>query len=111
MYRYSKAKETSLSINNSIVGETIEKKVERIVNNNEPIEDSAPLIYGERKNGVNPACDPRTDRWEFAIEQMDKVAKNKIAHRESRLKKDETDNIRNINQGKTEQKPDGTGAE
>ena len=30
-------------------GETIETKVNRIVNNGEPIKDGAPIIYTERK--------------------------------------------------------------
>ena len=36
-------------------GEYIEEKVRRITENNEPIEDGAPIIYTERKDGVNPA--------------------------------------------------------
>ena len=35
-------------------GETIEQKVNRIVNNNEPITDGAPIIFTERKDGVLP---------------------------------------------------------
>ena len=31
-------------------GETIEAKVRRIMSNNEPISDQAPLIYTERKD-------------------------------------------------------------
>ena len=33
-------------------GETIETKVRRVMSNNEPIHDEAPLIYTERKEGV-----------------------------------------------------------
>ena len=35
-------------------GEYIEEKVRRITENGEPIEDGAPIIYTERKDGVNP---------------------------------------------------------
>lgn len=53
-------------------GETIEKKVERIVQNKEPITDGAPLIFTEKKDGVLPAYDIRTDRFDIAIDAMDK---------------------------------------
>lgn len=61
-------------------GEFIEEKVRRITENGEPIEDSAPIIYTERKDGVNPAYDIRTDRWDIALEAMNTVnsAKSKI---------------------------------
>ena len=86
MYRKNKVPTTTLSINTSYIGETIEQKIERIVNNKEPITDGAPLIYTERKDGVMPEYDPRTDRFEVAAEAMDKVTKSKRAERENRLK-------------------------
>lgn len=85
--RYKKIKErTKLSVNNSCEGETIETKIERIVTQNEPITDGAPLIYTERNQGVQPAYDIRTDRWDIAIEAMDKVNKTTLAKREEKLK-------------------------
>ena len=59
-------------------GEYIEKKVRRITENGEPIEDGAPIIYTERKDGVNPAYNIRTDRWEIAQDAMEQVGKNKF---------------------------------
>ena len=64
-------------------GETIEQKVNRIVNNNEPITDGAPIIFTERKDGVLPEYDIRTDRWDIAITAMDKVNTDKIARLQS----------------------------
>lgn len=58
-------------------GEYIEEKVRRITENNEPIEDGAPIIYTERKDGVNPAYNIRTDRWDIAQDAMEQVGKNK----------------------------------
>lgn len=55
-------------------GETIEQKVKRIVEENEPIKDGAPIIYTEMKDGVKPEFNPRTDKWELAIMAMDKVS-------------------------------------
>ena len=79
------------------------KKVARILNNKEPIKDGAPIIYQDRKEGVRPDHNIRTDRFEIATEAMDKVNKNKIAKREQRHKdfvdKLEKDN-KDLNKGK-----------
>ncbi len=56
-------------------GETIEEKVQRVVENKEPIEDGAPIIYTERKDGVIPAYDIRADKWNIALNAMDQVNK------------------------------------
>ena len=48
-------------------GEFIEEKVSRVVENKEPIEDGAPIIYTERKDGVIPAYNIRTDKWDIAL--------------------------------------------
>jgi len=76
---------TSIKLNDSYAGETIEQKINRITNNKEPIKDGAPLIYTDRKNGVQPQYDIRTDRFEVAVEAMDKVSKAEFAKREHRL--------------------------
>ena len=44
-------------------GENIEVKVKRITENNEPIKDGAPITYTEKKDGVRPEFDIRTDKW------------------------------------------------
>jgi len=58
--------------------------MERVLTNKEPIKDGAPLVYTERKDGVMPAYNIRTDRFEVAIEGMDVVAKSVQAKRENR---------------------------
>lgn len=60
-------------------GETIETKCARIMLANEPITDGAPLIFTEKKEGILPQFDIRTDRFEIANEAMDAVNKTKIA--------------------------------
>lgn len=62
--------------NEAYEGERIEEKIDRIVNNNEPISDGAPIIYTERKDGVLPEYDIRADKWDIAIDAMDKVAES-----------------------------------
>lgn len=66
-------------------GETIEQKMRRAMDNQEPIKDGAPLIYTERKEGVRPEFNPRTDRFEIAVEAMDKVTKSKLAKRSAKI--------------------------
>jgi hypothetical protein len=67
-------------------GESIERKVERIVHNNEPIQDGSPEIYTALKDGVVPAYNMRTDRWEIACEAMDVVSASMDAQREDKAK-------------------------
>ena len=74
--------EKSLKVNQSYTGESIEDKINRIVNNNEPIKDGSPLIYTDRKHGVQAQYNIRTDRFEVALDAMDYVSKSHIATRE-----------------------------
>lgn len=85
MYKKIKLRDTVISINKCYVGETIEQKIQRITNNKEPIKDGAPLVYTKRGDGVLAGMDIRTDRWEIAIEAMDKIVKTKEAKRAEAL--------------------------
>lgn len=60
-------------------GEAIETKVRRLVETGEPIKDGAPLVYQERKEGVKPEFDIRSDKWEIAEGAMNMVAKAETA--------------------------------
>lgn len=62
-------------------GENIETKARRITENNEPITDGAPIIYTEKKDGVRPEFDIRTDKWALVQEKMEagNIQKMKIA--------------------------------
>lgn len=68
-------------------GESIETKVERVVQNKEPIEDGAEIIYTEKKQGVQPQYDIRTDKWEVAQEAMNLAHANRIARSDGSLEK------------------------
>jgi len=87
MYKPNAYRPTRLKVNASVEGETIEQKIERIVNNKEPIKDGAPIIYTPRKEGIRPSTNIRTDRFEIAIEATDKIAKSYKARREENAKK------------------------
>ena len=73
-----------LTVNESVTGVSIERKVEKITESKEPITDGAPLIFSERKEGVVAAYDVRTDRFEIALEAMDKIDASRKAKREAK---------------------------
>lgn len=64
-------------------GESIETKCARILQDKEPITDTAPIIYTAKEDGVLPAYNIRTDRFDVAIDAYDKItrtaAKKEIA--------------------------------
>lgn len=81
MIRFNLRLSSSININKSYGGETIENKIERIVSNKEPIKDGAPLIYTERKDGVKAEYDIRSDRFDIAVEAMDYASRSNTAKR------------------------------
>lgn len=104
-YNIQHQKGSILRENAAYVGERIETKVARITNNNEPISDGAPIIYMERKDGIVPDYDIRTDRFDIAIEAMDKVAKTKISKRAEAVKPKENNELSSNTQGTEPGKP------
>ena len=88
----SKYNRTLISVNESNEAETLEQKIEKIVNSKEPIDETAPIIYTERKKGVQPEYNIRTDRFEIALEAMDKVSSSHKAQREERIKEAANEN-------------------
>lgn len=82
MYTQPKFNKTSLKVNESYQGSPIERKLERMMNNNEPLDQGAQIQYTERKDGVLPNTDIRTDRFEHAIDARDAIAKSDLARRE-----------------------------
>jgi hypothetical protein len=84
MYKQNQRSRTSIKINKSTEGESIETKIERMISNKEKVDGEAQLIYTERKEGVNAAYNPRTDRFEIAIDAKEKMVKAHTAKRDSR---------------------------
>lgn len=105
MHKQNKMQATSIQRNTSYKGETIEEKVARITQNKEPIKDGAPLIYTERKMGVQAAYDIRTDRFEVAADAMDKIHKINAAKKEATMGEKAKDGMKE--EAKTETKNDG----
>ena len=59
-------------------GETLIKKIQRILDENEPLTDGAPMIYTPKQEGVRPECNVRTDKWDIAMKAMDRVNSYKV---------------------------------
>lgn len=85
-YKVGKATPTSIDRNTSTEGETIETRIERLVENNEGIDEGVDMIYTERKDGVNAELNPRTDKFEVAIEATEKIGKGWKGNREYEAK-------------------------
>ena len=81
---------TNFDINESVEGQSIEEKMQQATMNGQPIESAAPMIYTDKKDGVLPQYDIRTDRWDIALSATDKVARATIA------KSQETPNLKQV---------------
>lgn len=84
MYRQVFFHESKIGSIDKLEGETIEQKMERVIDNKEPITDGAPEIFTERYKGVMAAYNIRTDRFEIACEAMDKVSGSIQARRDEK---------------------------
>ena len=60
-------------------GETLIKKIQRILDENEPLTDGAPMIYTPKQAGVREDCNIRTDKWVLAMNAMDRVNSYKLS--------------------------------
>lgn len=69
-------------INQSTEGESIIEMTEKMLNNKETVKTSKPIIYTDRAEGVLNAFNIRADRFDIAIEAMDKVQKSYKARRD-----------------------------
>lgn len=72
-------------------GQSLEEKIFQAVNSKAPIEAIAPMVYTERKEGVRPDTNIRTDRFEIAQEAMTNIANGIRVRRTERLFKKTTD--------------------
>lgn len=84
MYKKIKIKTTKIRVNQATEGESIENKFQRILENNEPITDGAPIIYTDRKDGVLAGYNIRTDRFDVALEGMNVVHRATTAKRDNK---------------------------
>lgn len=84
MYKIPYYRNTCINSNVTEQRESIEKRYQRMLENKEPMDGGAQLIYTERKDGVMPAYNIRTDRFDVAVEGMQAVSKSYQARRENK---------------------------
>lgn len=85
MYRKNKISQGTQSFNKHVYeGHTIEHDIRMMINNKEPITGTAEIVYTERKDGVLPQYNIRTDKMEMFAEGMDKVSELHGMQREAR---------------------------
>ena len=74
-------------------GQTIEIQIARAMSVNEPIDNSSPLQFTKRADGVLPDFDIRTDKWEISQRAMtavaDKIRQNRTKKLQDLAKSDE----------------------
>lgn len=85
--------------NLAYIAEPREVKLRKIINGeNNNMEDGVfPTIYTEKKDGVQPEFDIRTDRFEIAIDAMDKI--NQSAANQIAKSKGETEAVKDFGTG------------
>lgn len=76
-----------ISKNTATTGESIETKLKRVLETGEPIAEDCSPIFQERKAGVEAQYDIRTDRWNIAVEAMDKASRSTLAKRQEMFDK------------------------
>lgn len=74
-----------LKINNSYEGQSIEKQVALMLNNKENIGEESPIIYTPRSEGTMAAYNIRSDRFDIALDAIDKMNKSYTARRENKV--------------------------
>lgn len=73
---------TGIQVNEVIrQGQSMEEFLRKAMQGNEPIQATAKVTYNDRKDGVLPQHDIRTDRWDLALTMTDKVHKTQATAR------------------------------
>lgn len=76
--------------NNCEIGQTIENEIAAALKANQPIDSSKQLIYTEKKEGVIPAFDHRTDRFAAAMESVDNFWRNRKQKNKEKQEKEDS---------------------
>ena len=75
-------------------GTPIEKQIANAMSVQEPIDNSSPIQFTKRSDGVLPDFDIRTDKWDVAQKAMtavaDKVRQNRVSKMQDIAKGDDT---------------------
>ena len=84
-FRKIKSNNEYLKTTKSFEGQSLEEKVFNAVNSKAPIEAVAPMVYTERKDGILPETNIRTDKWEVAQEAMTVISQGIQERRAKRI--------------------------
>lgn len=77
MYKIPKLINTSLDVNDSVEGEFLETKIERMLNNGDEMAEGKELIYTRPEDGVIGDFNIRHDHWNDAYEQSSIIAERR----------------------------------
>ena len=83
-------KSLHLATTEAFIGESLEDKVRRTTASKEPIEAISPMIYTERKDGVKPEYNIRTDKWDVAQQAMTTISQG-VRHKRTERMNAKTD--------------------
>lgn len=90
MYKVKYKRSHRTDIDKTLEAKPLCQKIEEWTEKGTAIEEVAPMVYTERKDGVLPGYDIRTDRFEIARVAKEKLEKARIAKSES-VEKDTTE--------------------
>ncbi|MBB5441064.1 hypothetical protein HDC92_004768 [Pedobacter sp. AK017] len=74
MYRKKIRSTTSLTVNESVEGESIETRIERLMANGDENPETKELIFTRKEDGVIGGFDIRHDYWDEAYEKASEMA-------------------------------------
>lgn len=97
-------------INNSYEAKPLERILEKVREGNMTIEDEKPIIYTDKKDGVLPGYNIRTDRFEIMREAAEKISQaeaSKIGKSENKPEKEQKEETK-TEEKKPEAGPSGT---
>lgn len=83
MYKKVNANPGRIKCNNAIDGRTIESQIAEITQNKGEVPVETELIYTPKEDGVLPGYNIRTDRFEVAVEAVDKIEASRQARRDN----------------------------
>lgn len=88
-------------------GESIEQQIARRMTGSDIEIGGKAMLYTERKDGVVPITNIRSDRFDMAQSALDSIERNRVARRDA-MYKEQAEKRKESNNGKTES-TQGTG--
>ncbi len=81
---------TSIEVEITYSAETLEETIQRRLKNKEPMDDNIKLLYTPITEGVKSGFNIRSDRWDIALDAINKIEKSKTVTTLNVLPKEET---------------------